>query len=229
MRSVVFLALCVAACRSTDGHSQSAPTRADSHATVAPVSDSARDAAMLERADAGRIQGDSTAMWFLIVSDFQCPFCKRWHDEVYPTILRDYVKTGRVRLAYVNLPLQQHAHAQEAAEAAMCAAAQNRFWQMHDALFAAQEAWASRLEATPVFDSLARVVALDTAQWRVCRRSAAIGRLVDGDRMHAVQSGVRSTPTFLIGNNVRVEGAQPIELFRSAIAEAFRKDSASRR
>jgi protein-disulfide isomerase len=182
---------------------------------------------MLRRADKGRTQGDTTAMWFLIVSDFQCPFCKQWHDQVYPALLREFVQTGKVRLAYVNLPLQQHAHAQEAAEAAMCAAAQNKFWEMHDALFATQDRWAPRPQATSVFDSLARAVGVDTAQWRACRRSGAVGAMVDHDRNAVVQAGVRSTPTFLIGNVTRVEGAQPIELMRQAIAQALKTDSAT--
>jgi protein-disulfide isomerase len=225
MRSALLLAVFAIACRSSDGHSQSAPSSAA--AGREPQSDSVRDEQAMMRADLGRTRGDSGAMWFLVVSDFQCPFCKRWHDEVYPTLLREYVQTGKIRMAYVNLPLQQHVHAQEAAEAGMCAAAQDKFWQMHDALFATQDRWAPLQQATPVFDSLARAVGVDTAQWRACRRSAAVGRYVDGDRTHVIQVGVRSTPTFLIGNTTRVEGAQPIDVFRHAIAQAMKTDSAA--
>ena len=223
MRSAVLLALLAIACRSTDGRSQSPA----SGAHVATPSDSASDEAMMKHADAARTRGDTSAMWLIIVSDFQCPFCKRWHDEVFPTILREYVNTGKVRLAYVNLPLNQHLHAQEAAEAAMCAAAQDKFWPMHDALFATQDRWASLPQATAVFDSLARSVGVDSARWAECRRSAAVGRWVDGDRNTVVRAGVHSTPTFLIGNYTRVEGAQPIDVMRQAIAQAFKTDSAA--
>lgn len=221
MRSAALLALLAIACRSSDGHSQSTPA-----ASTPPVTDSARAVRMMQHADLARIMGDSTALWVLVVSDFQCPFCKRWHDETFPALVRDYVQTGRIRLAYVNLPLQQHAHAQEAAEAAMCAGAQDRFWEMQDALFATQDRWAPLPQATPVFDSLARAVGLDSAQWRFCRHSDAVGQYVDGDRNHVIQIGVRSTPTFLIGNTTRIEGAQPIDVFRRAIDDALRADSA---
>ena len=51
------------------------------------------------------------------VSDFQCPFCKQWHDETFGKIDQEYVKTGKVRLAYLNFPLSRiHKNAQAAAE-----------------------------------------------------------------------------------------------------------------
>ncbi|HEY3134160.1 MAG TPA: thioredoxin domain-containing protein, partial [Gemmatimonadaceae bacterium] len=66
----------------------------------------------ITRADLARIQGSSSApVWVIEVSDFQCPFCKQWHDQTYPLLRDQYVKTGKVRLAYVNFPLAIHAHA----------------------------------------------------------------------------------------------------------------------
>jgi protein-disulfide isomerase len=208
----VLLALLVAACRTSDGHTQSTP----------PLSDSARAEELLRRADLARIQGDSGAkVWMVEVSDFQCPFCKQWHDETYPIIQREYVKTGRLRMAYINLPLQQHAHAQEAAEAAMCAGAQDRFWAMHDSLFVTQNYWAplSLAEVTAFFDSLAVSVGVNHDTWRDCVRGNVITRIIGGDRGRAIQAGVRSTPTFFVGTE-RIEGAAPIAVFRAAIERA---------
>jgi protein-disulfide isomerase len=93
-------------------------------------------------ADQARILGRPTApVWVVEVSDFQCPYCKMWHDSTYETLKREYVNTGKVRLAYINFPLEKHRNAMPAAEAAMCAAAQGKFWEMHDALFDAQAKW----------------------------------------------------------------------------------------
>src|SRR5205814_3903353 len=86
MRYTAIIAFFVIGCRTSDGHSQSAPPAARGDTTAA-MSDSAREHAMFVRADLARVQGDSTGLWFLMVSDFQCPFCKRWHDEVYPILL----------------------------------------------------------------------------------------------------------------------------------------------
>src|SRR5918999_4616404 len=70
------------------------------------------------RADAARIQGSASApVWVVEVSDFQCPFCKTWHDSVYRALRREFVEPGTVRLAYINYPLPTHANALPAAEA----------------------------------------------------------------------------------------------------------------
>src|SRR6478735_1170872 len=106
-----------------------AETATASAATRAPTDSN------ITRADLARIQGSPTApLWVIEVSDFQCPYCKQWHDQTYNAFVDQFVKTGKVRLAYVNFPLQSHVHAWPAAEAAMCAGAQGRFWPMHDAL-----------------------------------------------------------------------------------------------
>jgi protein-disulfide isomerase len=184
--------------------------------------DSARADAMLTRADRARIQGDSTApVWIVELSDFQCPFCKQWHDSTYPTLRKEYVVSGRVRLAYVNFPLQQHVHAFHAAEAAMCAAAQDRFWQMHDALFDTQKAWEKLADsaAAAVFDSLAVASGVNAGEWRACMRSGVMQRLVNADRGRGTSAGIRSTPTFFVGNEP-IQGAAPIDAFRAAIERA---------
>ena len=75
------------------------------------------------RADRGRIRGaDSAKVWVVEVSDFQCPYCKQWHDQTFEALDREYVQTGKVRLAYLNYPIASlHPNANAASEAAMCA------------------------------------------------------------------------------------------------------------
>src|SRR5687768_3753388 len=105
---------------------------------------------LMARADAARIQGSSTApVWVVEVSDFQCPFCKTWHDSTYRALRREFVIPGTVRLAYINYPLPNHANAMPAAEAAMCAGTQGKFWEMHDGLFHTQATWAHMPNAAP--------------------------------------------------------------------------------
>src|SRR5512146_2649594 len=116
--------LATAACGASDGaHAHSAPAAA---ARGAAARDSApRDTALLHRADHARIEGSGSApLWVVEVSDFQCPYCRQWHEETYPAIKREYVDTGKIRLAYINFPISGHRNAWPAAEAAMCAAAQ---------------------------------------------------------------------------------------------------------
>src|SRR3954452_15584930 len=128
------------ACAPASNTRQSGESTAVSRAETTSVAASrAPTDSNITRADLARIQGSPTApLWVIEVSDFQCPYCKQWHDQTYNTFLNQYVKTGKVRLAYVNFPLQSHAHAWPAAEAAMCAGAQGKFWAMHDPLFTTQ-------------------------------------------------------------------------------------------
>src|SRR5262245_48221631 len=104
MKRAILLACFVVGCQPAESSSQ-ATARRGAAATI----DSARAEQMLAAADRGRISGDSTAkLWIIEFSDFQCPYCKMWHDSTYSAIRRDYVKTGQLRIAYLNFPLQQH-------------------------------------------------------------------------------------------------------------------------
>lgn len=178
-------------------------------------------ASLSTQADRGRIRGDSTAkVWVVIVSDFQCPFCRQWHDEVFPSIVREYVETGRVRLAYVNLPLRNHQNALPAAEAAMCAGAQGRFWEMHDAIFRTMGRWAGMNEPRTTFDSLAASVGVAPAPYRSCIDTHATRALIEADARRVTEAGVAATPTFFVGDE-RIEGAAGLPAFRAAVERAL--------
>ena len=172
-------------------------------------------------ADASRIQGSPSAkLWVIEVSDFQCPFCKEWHDAVYQMVLDDYVKTGEVRMAYVNFPLSIHAHAHQAAIAAMCAGAEGKFWQMHDALFASQSKWEGEADPTATFDSLATSVGVNATDYHGCLSSPAIAALIAGDQERARAGGVSATPSFWVGGKL-IEGAVPPAAMKAAIDQAL--------
>src|SRR5256886_10748490 len=77
------------------------------------------------------------------MADFQCPACRMFAVTVLPTLDSEYVRTGKVRWVFINLPLTSiHPNAVAAAEVAMCAARQGRFWQTHDQLYQQQDKWA---------------------------------------------------------------------------------------
>jgi len=177
-------------------------------------------------ADQGRIRGSADApVWFIEVSDFQCPFCKQWHDASFAAIDSEYVKTGKVRMAYLNYPLSSiHPNARAAAEAAMCASVQGRFWQLHESLFHSQSRWESQPNPLPTFDSLAVAAGVNARAWRDCMSSHATAKLIDADRDRSRNAGVRSTPTFFIGDR-KFEGAYPTDSFRVAIDSALAKKS----
>jgi len=212
------LALSVACAPAGNKSSETATTRSDTArvATAPPDSN-------ITRADLARIQGSANApLWVIEVSDFQCPYCKQWHDQTYSAFLDQYVKTGKVRLAYVNFPLGIHAYAWPAAEAAMCAGAQNKFWPMHDALFATQGRWEGSADPTPVFDSLARSNGVEMDRWHDCIKSGKMKPLIQADHDRAERAGASATPSFMIGDQL-LTGAQPLSDMQRVIDSALVK------
>lgn len=195
---------------------------------VAPTGKSSAGDSIIGRADAGRIRGaDSARVWLVEVSDFQCPYCRQWHDQVFAAIDREYVQTGKVRMAYLNFPLSMHANAQAASEAAMCASAQGKFWELHDSVFGTQEKWAGQADPMPTFDSLAVAAGANQAAWRACMTSHATAALITADRERAGRSGVRSTPTVFVADRAFV-GLYPIDSVRAALDAAIAKSRAAR-
>jgi len=216
----------VLACARANGTNQSAEstttTRSDTPTVAVPAIQKDSDDV---KADLARIQGSPTAkVWVIEVSDFQCPFCRQWHEETYQKLRDQFVKTGKVRLAYVNFPLAQHKYALPAAEAAMCAGAQGKFWEVHDALFANQAKWETLPAPAPFFESLARAAGVNVARWRQCVQSRKMTALIMADQDRARVAGASSTPSFIIGNQLLV-GTQPIENLRSAIDSALAKSN----
>jgi protein-disulfide isomerase len=215
------LALAAIACAPAKGTKQGAETTAAvTRADTSRVSVAATPDSSITRADLARIQGSSTApVWVILVSDFQCPYCKEWHDRVYTAFVNEFVTTGKVRLAYINFPLNSHVYAWPSAEAAMCAGDQGKFWQMHDGLFATQQRWEVMPSPAALFDSLARSSGVDIARWRECVQSGKMKPLIQADHDRAAQAGASATPSFMIGDRI-LTGAQPIENIRQAIDSA---------
>lgn len=214
------------ACTAGSGRKQGAEsTNVARPNSVSVVAAAAVNDSSVTRADLARIQGKADApLWVIEVSDFQCPFCKQWHEQTYRAFRDQFVKTGKVRLAYVNFPLGSHIYAWPSAESAMCAGAQGKFWEMHDALFSTQTRWEAMSSPSIVFDSLAQAIGLDVPRWRDCVSSGKMKPLIQADHDRAARAGANATPSFLIGDKI-LTGAQPIEVLRRAIDSALVKSS----
>ncbi|HET7551798.1 MAG TPA: thioredoxin domain-containing protein [Gemmatimonadaceae bacterium] len=213
----------LAACGASNGASTSGESASaivsSSHDSLPAVGDTALE----RRADLARIKGnDDAPLWIVEVSDFQCPYCRAWHEETYPDVMKEFIETGKARLAYINFPIPGHKNAWPAAEAAMCAAAQGHFWPMHDALFQTQRQWESLQDPSAVFDSLATTVGVDAGPYHDCVTQHEMRPLIQADIDRARESGVNATPTFIIGDQA-ISGAQPIQAFRQIIGEQLKK------
>ncbi len=131
-------------------------------------------------------------------TDFQCPFCRRYHNQTFPRIRSQYIDTGKIKYVQRDFPLGFHAQAKKAAVAANCAGEQNAYWQMNDALFKNQNRLGPLL-----YKELAASLQLDGTKFDACLEDQAQLDEVIKDVADGKRSGVRGTPAFFIG---KIEG-----------------------
>ncbi len=140
-------------------------------------------------------------------ADFECTYCAKAHDVVQE-VLKAY--EGKVRLVFRHYPLSFHHKAPRAAAAAVCADAQGKFWEFHDALFASQEIDEDALKMQ------AKTVGIDEAKFSSCLESEFALATVKRDMEAGQKAGVSGTPAFFI-NGLMLSGAQPEDAFRRII------------
>ncbi len=155
------------------------------------------------------VRGNANAPVTIVeFSDFQCPFCQR----VNPTLARVREVYGdRVKIVFKDFPLPNHPQAPKAAEAARCAAEHNKFWEMHDAMFANQRG----LEV-PQLKQTARSLGIDGAAFDSCLDSGKHAATVQKGADLGEKLGVNSTPTLYVNGRPLV-GAMPFEMFKQVI------------
>lgn len=149
-------------------------------------------------------------------SDFQCPFCSR-----ATAILKDIKSKygNKVKVTFKQYPLPFHNQAKKAATASLCANEQgmDKFWKMHDAMFADQSKLSVKdLKAT------AKNIGLNTSKFNECLDKDKYLAQVEKDIEYGAKNGVKSTPTFFV-NGQLVSGAQPLEVFSEIIDEELKK------
>jgi len=153
--------------------------------------------------------------------DMECPFCVSNFSSVFPQIFKNYIATGKVKYVYHDFPLSFHAQAANAAIAVLCAGDQDKFWQMHEAVFNNQDVW-SAVDGLSAFDSIAKSLVLKMDDFDACLKAEKYKSQIDADYAGGILKGVDGTPTFFI-NGVEIMGAVPYETFAAAIDGALGK------
>ena len=182
--------------------------------------------------------GDPKALVKLVeFSDYQCPYCKNfWHDTE-SQVLNAYVKTGKVyftarsagNFVSDNATGGTDTESRDSAEAAYCAADQNKFWQMHDALFTNVLGEADGISFTPRrLQAIAQNVGLDMNAYNSCFSSSKYATQADQDLQDAVKAGLSGTPFFVVSYNANgqaktetIDGAQPFSVFQQTLDAAL--------
>lgn len=156
-------------------------------------------------------------------SEFQCPFCGKFARDTEPTLIKDYVDKGVLRIEWRDFPYLGE-ESLTAARAGRAAAAQGKFWQFHDAMYGAQlPPNSGRLTEAFVID-IAKRIGLDTDTFSKDLKSAELGGAIQRDFQEGQAIGVTGTPAFII-NGQPVIGAQPTAEFVKVIEQAAKSAS----
>lgn len=176
--------------------------------------------ATIDVKEPGPILGDVNAPVTVVeFTDYQCPFCKRFLQNTFPVLKRDFIDSGKVRWIVRDLPLAFHPNARKAAQASYCAAEQDKFWIMRDSLFRNN----AKLEVENL-RTYAKELELDMKAFNSCLDSER--HLDTIDDYASIAKGLRltGTPSFIIGkttsnklNGQVVIGAQAPAIFSASI------------
>jgi protein-disulfide isomerase len=163
-------------------------------------------------------------------TDYQCPYCLRFTKSTFPTLKRKYIDTGKVRWVALNLPLAFHKDATKAAQAAHCAGEQGKFWEMREALF--MNPRKLNVEFLPAH---AATIPVDLQAFNECLQSDRHLDEIAQDAKDANAVRLTGTPSFIIGETASNEitgqvviGAQPVNVFDSAIGKVLEQKTAAR-
>ncbi|MBR9691585.1 thioredoxin domain-containing protein [Candidatus Woesearchaeota archaeon] len=192
-----------------------APTEAQ---PAQPRGDSGSATDMAALVDDDDVEGDADAPVTIVEwSDYECPFCARFYEQTLGQIREEYIDTGKVKLVFRDYPLNFHANAQKAAEAAECAGEQEKYYEMHDLLF--EKGVTGGVSA---FKGFAKEIGLDTNEFDECLDSGAMADEIAKDMRDGQAAGIQGTPGFII-NGQLVSGAQPFDAFKQVIEAELAK------
>ena len=164
--------------------------------------------------------GDPDAPITLVeFTDYQCPFCRRFYKNTLSKIKEEYIYPGKVRLVLRDLPLGFHANARPAAKAAHCAREQEKYWEMHDALFEG----GGKLNKAD-FVRYAEKIGLEESPFKECMESDRHNKAIDRDVADAGKASINGTPGFVLGKTTEnkiegplISGAQSFASFKRQI------------
>src|SRR5579862_997873 len=154
-------------------------------------------------------------------TDYQCPFCQRFHVASFPELKKNYIDTGKVRFYSRDLPLDFHPNALRAAQAARCAGEQGQFWKLRDVMGANPD----KLDLDHIL-GFAQDLKMNPTALRGCVESEKYKNAVQTDVMEAMKIGANATPTFVIGKSTAdgvdgelLVGAMPYAMFDAKLKD----------
>ncbi|MEX0788462.1 MAG: DsbA family protein [Anaerolineales bacterium] len=130
-------------------------------------------------------------------ADFQCPFCRRFVEEIEPRLILEYVEPGVVFFVYRQFPVLG-APSVRAAEASLCARDQGAFWAYHDVLYLNQDETNPQAFSDSRLLEFANGISLDSGAFSTCVDQRRFAGEVQADAQAALSAGLNATPSFII-------------------------------
>ncbi len=161
-------------------------------------------------------------------SDFQCPYCRVFTETTETSLLEQFVATGKVYFVYHSFGKFIGSESVSAAEAAYCAGDQEKFWEMHDLIFANQTGENVGQFSDRYLTALAETLNLDMPTFQSCFNGKNYKDLIAQDELDGRAVGVTTTPSFVLSYSVGgavktrlIEGAKPFDAFTTEIEAAL--------
>lgn len=161
-------------------------------------------------------------------SDFQCPYCGSFVRTTEIRLLEQFVATGKVYFVYHSFGKYIGSESVSAAEAAYCAGDQEKYWEMHDLIFANQNGENSGTFTDRYLTAMAEKLDLDMTEFNSCYNANKYKDLIAQDEVDGRAGGVKATPSFVLSYSVNgvartklIEGAQSIDVFQTNIETAL--------
>jgi protein-disulfide isomerase len=158
-------------------------------------------------------------------TDYQCPFCQRYHNDSFAQIKANFIDTGKIRYISRDFPLPFHENARRSATAARCAAEQGKFWELRHTMIVN----ASQLQADKL-GGYAQSASLDVPKFQACVDSDKFKAAIDKDIAEGSAAGINGTPSFVLGRiengklqGVRMVGAMPYAQFEAKIQDMLKQ------
>ena len=238
---LLILSLVAAACGGSSsprsaasaGASAAAGLGSSSDATLVAAIETAAAELPQNLANGTKLGKDGAKIKLVEYQDFQCPFCLAYTAQQEPTLIKEYVATGKMQITYKTYPLLG-TESVKAGEAALCAADQNKFWPYKDKLFLVEaQAGQHSNEQRDVgrfsdanLKQLAADLGLDSTKFNICYDSGKFADQVNSEYSEGKQLGISGVPEFVINGTPLTGTPSSLDSWRQALDRLYAATSA---
>ena len=196
------------------------------HGTAAPWAAEMRVGMPIELTDRPVLGANTAPILVVEISNFKCTQCRKFHEQVFPALRKDYIETGRIQWVVINASDDESEQYGNIFSIARCAHRQGKYWDLLEGLYSVAHRAPSVLEAL-----VAKSPLLDRGELEICLTDRTVRAAVVSDFAQAARLKIRGTPSFVVSkwsaNGEKTEaliaGAQSLEYFRRAFDDLLKK------